>query len=99
MTVHGVCASQFRAVREEFERNFAERGEVGASVCVTMEGETVVDLWGGLAERHAGQPWEKDTIGLVWSCTKGAVALCAHLLVARGQLDLDAAVAHYWPEF
>jgi CubicO group peptidase (beta-lactamase class C family) len=99
MIVGGFCEPQFQAVREEFERNFHERGEVGASVCVTVEGETVVDLWDGTADRYSGKPWERDTIGLVWSCTKGAVAFCAHLLVVRGQLDLDAPVAHYWPEF
>jgi CubicO group peptidase (beta-lactamase class C family) len=99
MTVQGSGERRFRAVREEFERNFAERGEVGASVCVTLEGKTVVDLWGGVADRHTGRPWQRDTIGLVMSCTKGAVALCAHLLADRGQLDLDAPVARYWPEF
>jgi CubicO group peptidase (beta-lactamase class C family) len=98
MTVQGVCDARFRAVREEFERNFAERGEIGASVCVTVDGRTAVDLWGGVADR-SGQPWERDTLVVVWSCTKGAVALCAHILAARGLLDLDAPVAHYWPEF
>jgi CubicO group peptidase (beta-lactamase class C family) len=99
MTVEGFCEPRFRAVRDEFERNFAERGEAGASVCLTVEGETVVDLWGGVADRRTGRPWQRDTLVLVWSCTKGAVALCAHLLVSRGQLDLDAPVAVYWPEF
>ncbi len=99
MTVEGTCTQRFRLVREEFERNFAERGEVGAAVCVTVGGETVVDLWGGVAERHAERPWQRDTIGLVWSCSKGATALCAHVLVSRGRLDLDAPVARYWPEF
>jgi CubicO group peptidase (beta-lactamase class C family) len=95
----GTCDSRFEAVRTEFERNFAERGEVGASVCVTVDGETVVDLWGGTADPKTGRAWDRDTIGVVWSCTKGATALCAHMLVARGQLDLDAPVASYWPEF
>jgi CubicO group peptidase (beta-lactamase class C family) len=99
VAVEGTCAAGFSAVREEFDRNFAERGEVGASVAVTVDGETVVDLWGGVADRATGRPWERDTIGIVWSCTKGAVALCAHMLVSRGELDLDAAVAEYWPEF
>ncbi len=99
MAIQGSCTARFRAVQEEFERNFAERGEVGASVCVTVEGEPVVDLWGGVAERHSGRPWERDTLVLVWSCTKGATALCAHLLLARGQLELDAPVARYWPQF
>src|SRR5262249_5046498 len=75
------------------------RGEVGASVCVIHDGQVVVDLWGGLADRRAGTPWQRDTIGVVFSCTKGAVALSAHLLAARGELDLDAPVARYWPEF
>jgi CubicO group peptidase (beta-lactamase class C family) len=99
MPSEGICEPAFQEVREEFERNFRERGEVGASVCAIVDGATVVDLWGGLADRATGRRWEKDTIGLVWSCTKGAVALCAHVLVARGLLDLDAPVAHYWPEF
>lgn len=99
MIVDGICDPSFAEVRQELERNFHERGEVGASVCVIVDGRTVVDLWGGLAERATQRPWKRDTIGVVWSCTKGAVALCAHILVARGQLDLDAPVARYWPEF
>jgi len=99
MTVQGTADPRFAAVRDEFERNFAERGEVGASVCVTVDGETVVDLWGGVANPETQAPWNKDTIGLVWSCTKGATALCAHVLAARGVIDLDAPVAQYWPEF
>jgi CubicO group peptidase (beta-lactamase class C family) len=99
VTVEGSCADDFVAVREEFDRNFAERGEVGASVSVTVDGETVADLWGGVADPATGRPWEHDTIGIVWSSTKGAVALCAHMLVSRGDLDLDAFVPEYWPEF
>jgi CubicO group peptidase (beta-lactamase class C family) len=99
MDIHGHCDARFQGVRAEFERNFRERGEVGAAVCVVLDGHAVVDLWGGVADRHSQRPWESDTIGLVWSCTKGAVALCAHILVGRGQLDLDAPVARYWPEF
>lgn len=76
---------------DEFERNFAERGEVGAAVAVTLDGETVVDLTGG--------PWDEDTLVHVWSCTKGATALCAHILAARGELNLNAPVVDYWPEF
>ncbi len=98
-SIHGTWDPRFQGVRDEFERNFAERGEVGASVCVMIDGQTVVDLWGGLADRHTRRPWERDTIGLVWSCTKGATALCAHMLGSRGRLDLDRPVAHYWPEF
>ena len=99
MTTNGTCEPQFAEVREEFERNLAERGEVGASVCVTVDGETVVDLWGGLADPETNKPWESDTVCVVWSSTKGAVALCAHMLVSRGLLALDAPVVDYWSEF
>jgi CubicO group peptidase (beta-lactamase class C family) len=99
MTAQGTADPRFAAVRDEFERNFAERGEVGASVCVTVDGEVVVDLWGGIANPETRAPWNEDTVAVVWSCTKGATALCAHMLAARGVIDLDAPVAHYWPEF
>jgi CubicO group peptidase (beta-lactamase class C family) len=99
MTISGSCDSRFAGVGEEFQRNFAERGEVGASVCVMVDGERVVDLWGGVADPTTGRPWEEDTVCTVWSCTKGAAALCAHLLIDRGQLDPDALVVDYWPEY
>jgi len=99
MEVHGSCDPQFRQVWQEFERNFRERGEVGASVCVTVRGRTVVDLWGGFARPETQMPWTAETISIVFSSTKGATALCAHVLASRGQLDLDAPVATYWPEF
>ncbi|WP_217371017.1 serine hydrolase domain-containing protein [Nonomuraea antri] len=97
MTVQGACDPRFTQVAAEFEANFRHRGEVGASVCVIVDGKPVVDLWGG--EAAPGSPWLNDTIGHVWSCTKGATALCAHLLAARGELDLDAPVVRYWPEY
>ena len=99
MTVHGSCDPKFAQVRQEFERNFSERGEVGASACVTVRGETVVDLWGGMARPDTQTPWTAETVSLVFSSTKGATALCAHILASRGRLDLDAPVATYWPEF
>jgi len=97
--VHGHCDARFAAVREAFEDNFRERGELGAAVAVTVDGITVVDLWGGWADAAGTRPWERDTLVNVWSTTKGPVALCAHLLADRGLLDLDAPVAAYWPEF
>lgn len=97
--VQGTCDTRFELVREEFERNFRERGEVGASVAVTVDGRTVVDLWGGVADPATGRPWEKDTKVVVWSSTKGATSLCAHILIDRGELDLEAPVKKYWPEF
>ncbi|MFE1342887.1 serine hydrolase domain-containing protein [Streptomyces sp. NPDC058733] len=97
--VHGHCDPRFTAVREAFEENFRQRGELGAAVAVTVGGVAVVDLWGGWADAARTRPWERDTVVNVWSTTKGPVALAAHLLADRGLLDLDAPVARYWPEF
>jgi len=79
-----------------FRTNFeGSPGEVGAACCVYADGRPVVDLWGGLANSEANRPWDKDTIVAVASTTKGAAAICAHLLVQRGELDLDAPVVRY----
>jgi len=99
MAIDGTCAKGFERVADAFARNFAEHGEVGASVCLTVGGQTVVDLWGGLAHAKSETPWTRDTVGIVFSCTKGATALCAHVLASRGVLDIDAPVAELWPEF
>lgn len=99
LAIHGTCDPAFQEVRDEFERNFTERGDVGASVCVIVNGETVVDLWGGLADPETGKPWERDTLVSLMSVTKGATALSAHMLHDRGLLDFDAPVTEYWPEF
>ena len=99
MNVDGTCDPRFRAVREAFCENFASRAELGAAVTVSVDGTLVVDLWGGIADKVSGRAWTRDTMVVVFSCTKAATALCAHMLVARGALDLDAPVAHYWPEF
>lgn len=90
---------RFERVADAFEKNYRERDELGASVCVTLNGETVVDLWGGTARADTGESWNTDTLSVVWSSTKGAVSFCAHVLASRGQLDLDAPVTDYWPEF
>ncbi len=97
--IGGSADAAFQAVADEFTRNFAERGEVGASVCVSIGGETVADLWGGIADPETGKVWERDTVSIVFSCTKAATALCAHMLVDRGLLKLHAPVSEYWPEF
>lgn len=97
--VRGLWHPSFKRVRDEFVRNFTERGELGASVHVRVAGLPVVDLWGGVADPTTGRAWTRDTLVHVWSCTKGATALCAHILASRGELDLDAPVAQYWPEF
>ncbi|MES5820205.1 serine hydrolase domain-containing protein [Streptomyces sp. RG80] len=97
--VQGHCDERFAAVRAAFEEGFRERGELGAAVAVTVDGQTVVDLWGGWADAARTRAWERDTLVNVWSTSKGPVALCAHILADRGLLDLDAPVATYWPEF
>ncbi|MFJ1730481.1 serine hydrolase domain-containing protein [Streptomyces sp. NPDC088254] len=97
--VHGHCDERFAAVRAAFEENFRERDELGAAVRVLVDGTPVVDLWGGWADAARTRAWERDTLVNVWSTSKGPTALCAHILVDRGLLDLDAPVAAYWPEF
>ena len=99
LTIDGHCEPRFTAVREAFFHNFREHGDVGASVCVYLDGERVVDCWGGHADPARARPWTADTVVSVASTTKGMVALCAHMLAERGKLDLDAPVARYWPEF
>jgi len=97
--IAGEVTSRFAGVRTAFEDNFTRRGDVGAAVAVYQDGHKVVDLWGGLADRRAGRPWEEDTLALVFSSTKGVTAIATHLLAQRGLLDLDALVVDYWPEF
>ena len=97
--IQGQCDPRFTAVRQAFAENFEKRGDVGAAVCVYVNGKPVVDLWGGYANAARTRPWDHNTIASVASTTKGMVAICAHMLVERGLLDLDAPVARYWPEF
>jgi CubicO group peptidase (beta-lactamase class C family) len=99
--MEGSCHKNFTAVRDAFEKNFSDQGEVGASVCVIKDGVVMVDLWGGEADDINGvtKPWEQRSIINVWSITKTMMYLCAYLLVDRGELDFDAPVARYWPEF
>jgi CubicO group peptidase (beta-lactamase class C family) len=97
--IGGTCAARFTGVREAFAANFDAGREVGASFAVTLDGEPVVDLWAGTADAAGTRPWERDTIVNVFSTTKAMTATCVHMLVDRGLLDVDAPVAHYWPEF
>lgn len=97
--VHGVCADQFDAVRVELERNLENGEELGASLVIDIDGETVVDIWGGHSNADQTTPWTKDTITNVWSSTKTVTNLAALMLVDRGELDVSAPVAEYWPEF
>ena len=97
-TIHGSCDPQFQQVQTAFAGNFDQGLEQGASLAITIGGELVVDIWAGDADGN-GRPWERDTITNVWSTTKTMAALCLLILADRGQLDLDAPVAKYWPEF
>lgn len=97
--LHGTCDPRFEAMADLLAASLESGADCGASVAVMLEGEPVVDLWGGWADEVQTVPWERDTITNVWSSTKTVMALCALVLVDRGQLDLDAPVAAYWPEF
>jgi CubicO group peptidase (beta-lactamase class C family) len=97
--IEGSCETRFRAVREAFERNFHDLDELGSAVSVTLDGKTVVDLWGGHADPARTRAWRRDTIVALLSVTKQVTALCLHMLIDRGRVDLDAPVARYWPEF
>lgn len=96
--IHGYCEDGFEALQAQFAANFDEGLERGASVAVTLHGKTVVDLWAGDAD-GTGRPWVEDTIVNVWSTTKTMSAICLLMLADRGELDLDAPIATYWPEF
>lgn len=95
----GHCTPAFEAVRVAFEHNLVHGGELGASLAIEIDGECVVDLWGGCADAEGATPWQRDTLSVVFSNTKPATALCIHLLAEAGELDLDQPVAHYWPAF
>jgi len=97
--VEGVCDGRLTAVRDAFVANFVERGEVGAAVAVSVGGRLVVDLWGGWADRARRRRWERDTLVNFFSVGKGLTAVCAHRLVERGLVELDAPLGRYWPEF
>ena len=96
--VQGTCHETFKTVRTAFEKNFTE-GDLGASCAVVVDGETVVDLWGGTSDVAGNSPWERDTIVNVWSTTKTMAALCVLMLHDRNALDVDQPVADHWPEF
>ena len=95
----GWVAPGFEEVRAEFERNFRERGEIGAAVAAYWQGEKVVDLWGGRRAPTGDAPWNEDTMVLVNSTTKGLAAMTVAVASSRGWIDYDAPVAEYWPDF
>ena len=97
--LQGACEPRFGAVRDAFVSNWTDHDEVGASLCVIVAGQTVVDLWAGHADAERSRPWQRDTIANVYSSTKGIAAAAAAMLVDRGQLDVERPVVDYWPEF
>ncbi|MHB8244708.1 MAG: serine hydrolase domain-containing protein [Acidimicrobiales bacterium] len=97
--IHGMCAEQYKGVRDTLATSIDAGGDVGASVAVLVDGEPVVDIWGGWADADRTTPWERDTITNVWSTTKTMTFLCALMLADRGELDFHSPVARYWPEF
>lgn len=97
--VQGTCDTRFDEVRNVLDANLTSGADLGASVCVIHEGRTVVDLWGGWSDPERTRPWQADTITNVWSTTKTMAALCTLVLADRGELDLAAPIARYWPEF
>ncbi|MCO5188769.1 MAG: beta-lactamase family protein [Anaerolineae bacterium] len=97
--IHGTVAPGFERVRDEFVRNFAERGELGAACAIYLHGEKVVDLWGGVCDHRSQALWHRDTVVPVFSTTKGLASMAVAHAHSRGLFDYDDSVAHYWPEF
>jgi CubicO group peptidase (beta-lactamase class C family) len=97
--ISGTVAPGFEPVREQFEANFARRGELGAAVAAYRGGEKVVDLWGGHRDARRREPWLEDTMVMVYSTSKGLAAMCVALAHSRGLLGFDDTVAQHWPEF
>src|SRR5580700_5608960 len=95
----GKCDDQFEGVRSALARNLDSGEELGASLVLDIDGEIVVDLWGGFCDQARAVPWSEHTITNVWSSTKTVTSLAALMLADRGELDVDAPVAAYWPEF
>ena len=99
LAVEGSVSQGFEVVRDTFEENFTRRGELGGACCAYYRGEKVVDLWGGVRDKVTGEPWQRDTMVIVYSATKGLAAMTLAMAHSRGWLDYEAPVAAYWPEF
>ncbi len=97
--IHGTCDERFESVREALARNLDSGEELGASLTLDIDGDILIDVWGGFRDQDRTVPWTQDTITNVWSTTKTVTSLAALMLADRGELDVDAPVARYWPEF
>ena len=97
--IEGEVSAGFEPVREAFVANFLRRGELGGACCVYHQGEKVVDLWGGVRNPQTGEPWQEETMVIVYSATKGLAAMTLALAHSRGWLDYEARLSSYWPEF
>jgi len=95
--IEGHVSKRFEAVREAFAENFNRRHELGGACCVYYRGEKVVDLWGGVRNKETGEPWEEDTMVIIWSATKGLAAMTLAVAHSRGWLDYEERVSRYWP--
>lgn len=98
-TISGIVDVGFGPVLDAFADNYRHRNDLGSGCSVVVGGRHVVEIWGGLADARSGRPWERDTAAVIFSCSKGMLAVCCYLLAQDGRLDLDTPVAHYWPEF
>ncbi len=97
--IHGVCDARFARVREALAENFRDRGEIGASVGLCLEGQPVVEIWGGWADRDRRRRWRRDTLVDVFSVGKAMAAICLLILIEEGRVDLDQPVTRCWPDF
>ncbi|OKO94563.1 Beta-lactamase domain-containing protein 2 [Penicillium subrubescens] len=97
--VHGNCDPAFESVRELLQQRLASGDEIGASLCINIDGKNVVDIWGGHADETKTRPWDEDTITVIWSSSKVITNLAANVLIDRGLLNANEKVATYWPEF
>jgi len=95
----GYCHEDFLEVQRIFNHNFYKYEEVGSSLCVIVDGEIVVDIWAGHKNKNRTQDWSENTLSVAFSSTKAALALCAHMLIERGELDLKEKITKYWPEY
>ena len=97
--ISGHCHEDFQEVAEIFAQNFDQYNEIGSSLCVVVDGETAVDIWGGYTNEQRTGEWNNDTLSVAFSSTKAALALCAHILIDREELKTEDKVVKYWPEY